>query len=1151
MKRRRVILTLLVCGLVLGLGGALFSAITAHDKASLQTPNGKLETQHVEGQVIVKFQPKVRFSTVKNLAESLSYVVEKRFENLSRMKQCEYALLSSNTKSTKQMIKDLSGLPEIKSVSLNYVFHTCAVPKDPMAREQWALRNKGQSGGTEDADIDAYEAWDITTGSGTIILANIDSGVDYGHPDLIANLWVNPNEIADDGIDNDNNGYVDDIYGINSIDGSGDPMDDNGHGTHTFSIMAAATNNDLGMAGVCWNAKVMSLKFLSADGSGSTDNAISCLEYLIDQKVNKGQNIVAVNNSWGGGGYSEPLKDAIDAAGDANIIFCAASGNGGYDNDIWPHYPSSYDSLNIIAVTATDHNDGQTYNYGAETVDIGAPGVEIIGAVPGTYVPQDGDIFFDDMESGDDNWETGGTNNTWAVTEDQGSLANPNFPVPSPTHFLSMSPGTAYAPDTDSWIALKNDLDLSDYQGQTVYLGFGCAVALWVDDHGYVELSGDGGATWTSIMDFTNQGYYWYNGYQWEIPEEFKTANFRLRFHTVTDSSIEWFGWLIDNVGIGTQLTYSYQAWSGTSMACPMVTGVVGLLATQYPAEPYLDTVLRVMASGDPIPSLAGITLTGKRLNALNALELAAIPPYIHEVSPNTELTPTIPFVITGVHFGTDPGEVIWETKTRKNHTCTITSWSDTEIHAKAPRASFGDYTLKVRDAAGTLSFNGIPVRSYPLPSKSLLIEDFEGTFPPAGWEVKDNIETGLVWERNDTLGLTNLSGGSGTSAVASSDVLDNQMVGMDTELISPLVNLHGNYERIVLTYNSYYVPWMNSTAYVDISLDKGRSWTNLVTLTNLPHGPQKDEINLSAYVGNTIMLRWVYKDNYSWEWFWDVDNVEILVWGKSDDLLGIWENAGVWCKNSDMLSWTLLEKKDAVQVATGDIDGDGSDDLVGWWDDPNGIWIRYTASGKWEKVLAVKNLLWITTADLNQDGQDDVLGSWNYFGICWRDSATGNWTQLREDPAERIAAGDMDGDGHDDLCIWYPADGLWILKSTNGGWINLFPPSGFMRNMDAPKGGYIWHTLGDVNNDGKADLILSWEYFGVWFRDTATGNWKQVHKQPARIIASGDINGDLMDDLLGVWETIPGVWIRYSETGTWEKLHEISPLWIAAGRMR
>lgn len=250
-------------------------------------------------------------------------------------------------------------------------------PND-ISDELWGLDNNGQNSGTPDADIDAPEAWNVHNNAGTIVVGVVDTGIDYRHEDLSANMWVNKGEIPDDQIDNDGNGYIDDVYGINTILGTGDPLDDNGHGTHCAGTIGATGNNGIGVVGVTWNVKLMALKFLGAGGSGWTVDAIACIDYAIAQKAH------VLSNSWGGGGFSQSLYDSIKAANDAGIVFVAAAGNRSRNNDVVPAYPASYDLPNIVSVAASDRNDNLASfsNYGKTSVDLAAPGVDIYSTLP-------------------------------------------------------------------------------------------------------------------------------------------------------------------------------------------------------------------------------------------------------------------------------------------------------------------------------------------------------------------------------------------------------------------------------------------------------------------------------------------------------------------------------------------------------------------------------------------------------------------------------------------------------------------------------------------------------------------------------------------------------------------------------------------------
>jgi subtilisin family serine protease len=287
--------------------------------------------------------------------------------------------------------------PDILYAEPNYILKTINTPNDPRFGQMWGLNNVGQSGGTPDADIDAPEAWNITTGSSNVVVAILDTGIDYNHQDLAGNMFRNTADCNNDGIDNDGNGFVDDCYGIDVANNDSDPMDDNGHGTHVGGTIGAVGNNNVGVVGVNWNVRLMSCKFFDASGQGTTEGAITCLEYVKTMK-DLGVNIVATSNSWGGGDFSQALIDAIDAQRQSDILFITAAGNGnffgvGQNNDATPFYPCDTYLPNVICVAATDRTDARASfsNYGRHTVHVGAPGVDILSTLPGnSYATESG-----------------------------------------------------------------------------------------------------------------------------------------------------------------------------------------------------------------------------------------------------------------------------------------------------------------------------------------------------------------------------------------------------------------------------------------------------------------------------------------------------------------------------------------------------------------------------------------------------------------------------------------------------------------------------------------------------------------------------------------------------------------------------------------
>ena len=253
-------------------------------------------------------------------------------------------------------------------------FEVASSSNDPFAGNLWGM-----------SAIDAQDAWGVSVGSQSVVVAVIDTGVDYTHVDLAANIWTSAGEIAGNGIDDDGNGFVDDVHGYNFIDNIGDPMDDNGHGTHVSGTIAAVGDNGVGVVGVNWSTSIMALKFLNSAGQGYLSDAVRSINYATMQRTTYDVNVRVMNNSWGGGGFSSAMQNAIGAAGDAGILFVAAAGNSGSNNDVTPQYPANYTSENVISVAASTQTDQLAYFscYGATTVDVAAPGVSIYSTLPG------------------------------------------------------------------------------------------------------------------------------------------------------------------------------------------------------------------------------------------------------------------------------------------------------------------------------------------------------------------------------------------------------------------------------------------------------------------------------------------------------------------------------------------------------------------------------------------------------------------------------------------------------------------------------------------------------------------------------------------------------------------------------------------------
>lgn len=333
-------------------------------------------------EILVKFKSGVSQEAIDRLTAQRNDRVEDRIENAEGWE----AIDDLDNADATTLVAEYQQLGEVEYAEPNFEIEldeTAAgplvpiLPHDPQFNDQWALANSGQRGGKKGADISATLAWSITTGSEDVVVAVLDSGVDYNHEDLTENMWRRPEKMAPY---HDNElGTIDDEYGYNAIDGISDPMDENGHGTHCAGIIGAEGENNLGIAGVNWKVKIMPLKFMNASGFGSTKDAIEAINYVIDRKK-EGVNVRIISASWGSTQKSRALGDVIRKAGENGITFIAAAGNSSTDNDRRPHYPSNYDLPNVISVAALDRNDqlASFSNYGVKTVAIAAPGVDIL-----------------------------------------------------------------------------------------------------------------------------------------------------------------------------------------------------------------------------------------------------------------------------------------------------------------------------------------------------------------------------------------------------------------------------------------------------------------------------------------------------------------------------------------------------------------------------------------------------------------------------------------------------------------------------------------------------------------------------------------------------------------------------------------------------
>jgi subtilisin family serine protease len=335
--------------------------------------------KYAPGEVLVRFRPgTVRRSMLSSHAR-LGAVIKREYQSVPGLQLAQLTSEVSLSRALRSYRRD----PNVLYAEPNYIVHPFTVPNDPSFSQQWGLSNFGQDGGTSGADVNAQQAWNVTTGSQNVVVAVIDSGMDYTHPDLAANVWSSPTVFSQTV-----NGVAISCpagtHGFNAVAGSCDAMDDLGHGTHISGIIGAVGNNGVGVSGVNWNVKMLACKFIDQNGNGSVDGAVTCLDYVKARK-DQGVKVLATNNSWGGNFSSQALTDAIAAQQQDGILFVTAAGNDFSDNDVVGVYPADYFLPNVVSVAATTRFDllANFSNVGRHSVHLGAPGQEILSTLPG------------------------------------------------------------------------------------------------------------------------------------------------------------------------------------------------------------------------------------------------------------------------------------------------------------------------------------------------------------------------------------------------------------------------------------------------------------------------------------------------------------------------------------------------------------------------------------------------------------------------------------------------------------------------------------------------------------------------------------------------------------------------------------------------
>ena len=579
------------------------------------------QPSYVAGEVIVRFLPDVPSERIAQIehVQGLELIGE-----IPHLRVRHYAVPEGTD--VEDAIAKLARLSEVEYAEPNYIHRTLAIPNDPRFGLQWALHNTGQEvngrEGPPDVDIDWPEAIDIFTGTEQVVVAVIDSGVALPHPDIEPRIWLNlGEESVPNDIDDDNNGYVDDILGWNFIDGNPAPLDDIGHGTLVASVIAAQSNDEIGNAGVAPTAQVMSLR-VADELRGFGGPVVTLMNFLYATTYAAQNGARIINYSAGTTRYTNTERSQVEWLDDQGVLLVAAAGNGNFDsdpegddNDFDPIYPASYPTENVISVAASNRLDELTScsNFGAVSVDLAAPGEDIDGADVNRRL-----VLFEDFESGAPGWTV--DNNCPSTCFDWVTQL-----ILGDRWLTDSGLFVDYSPLTDTWT-----------ESPFFTVGFGPRVIFqsWYElsllDFFLVEASTDG-VTWTTLRTFfgTSTATPLIGAFEAVDLTGFEGQTLKLRFRLL---ALGLFGVgdgvFVDDVFVldvddfafdGTQ----FETKSGTSFSAPLVAGVAALLMSQRPDLTHREVRELILENVDPLPSLSGLVASGGGLNAYKALQAA------------------------------------------------------------------------------------------------------------------------------------------------------------------------------------------------------------------------------------------------------------------------------------------------------------------------------------------------------------------------------------------------------------------------------------------------------------------------------------------------------------------------------------------------
>jgi subtilisin family serine protease len=598
--------------------GGLVGVQTDGDFVAETIPHG-LRSAYVPREILVRFKPSAGATIIQSIHSRLNSTVLRRGgENIERVRIEE-------GRSVEQAVYDYLEEPEVDHAQPNFIYIPSALPNDGSFDQLWGLHNTGQvvngTAGTADADVDAPEAWDIATGSSETIVAVIDSGLDFHHPDLAANIWQNPGETScTDGIDDDGNGYVDDCVGWDFWANDNDPSDCNGHGTEVAGIIGAVGNNSTGVTGISWDSKIMVLRTAAASGYATTFTLVQAVNYAI------AKNARVINCSTAGYHYDQLLYEAIQAAEGADVLFVTCAGNDGINIDIVPCYPASYDLPNIIAVAATDQNDNlATFSdFGSIAVDVAAPGVNIYGTIPFLGYGTPTTVYSRDFDADiagslPVGWSSGGVRNTWGV-DNASAFSQPNS--------LEDSPGGNYANNTSSWVWCTTPI--SPVKDNRYTLNFRVRSNLEYLFDFLLLMGSPNQVDWVPTELRTGQtfGSFYADSASYTYAADI-FPSFYFGFGFYSDPSFTFDGVYLDNIILTAEpifiASHTYEYRDGTSFASPYVAGLAALIWSQRAGLTSAEVKGLIESNVDVLDSLRledgeYAVSSGGRINAYKAL---------------------------------------------------------------------------------------------------------------------------------------------------------------------------------------------------------------------------------------------------------------------------------------------------------------------------------------------------------------------------------------------------------------------------------------------------------------------------------------------------------------------------------------------------